>query len=498
MNISKNSKLEVLITNLAFGGKGIAKVKIEGLSDKTFTIFVDGALPGQKILAYITSRKRRYAEAKIIKIIRASPFEIAHNFQSTPGAPWQSLPIEIQQHYKQTQVIDLFKKFADLEVTEFLETYMASPKTHFYRNKMDYSFGPTCETYTEQPGNRGKDDVYKIWEHSGFGLGSKKRGQFWLVENLEKPSGLFDPLFEVHLPAFKTLCESLEPTVYNAKTSNGFWRQLVVKKSFHEEQFLINIITNLAPENFEIQTLVEFWHQVLPRKIKGFYWTQSADSGNAQDKYQVRELVFGTPCLIEKVCDLYFQISIDSFFQTNIFSAEKLYQQVAAYVAQAETILELYAGTGTISQILARQNPTVQITSVEIVESAVRDAHINAALNKISNVTFICEDVNKFMRDYKSQTFVNSQSKSHTDSFPAVVVLDPPRAGISPKALNKIIKFAPAEIVYVSCNAATLARDSATLQKQNYSLKALSLIDQFPHTAHVECLAKFTRNARVN
>jgi len=178
---------------------------------------------------------------------------------------------------------------------------------------------------------------------------------------------------------------------------------------------------------------------------------------------------------------LEFNISIDSFFQTNIFSAEELYQKAASYVQASDHILELFAGTGTISQILARQNPKAKITSVEIVEAAVKDAKANAIKNKISNIEFVCADVNVFMKTYAGK--------------PPVVVLDPPRAGISPKVLQKIIDFAPQEIVYVSCNAATLARDTETLQNSHFSLKTFSLVDQFPHTAHVECVTRFVRNA---
>jgi len=417
----------------------------------------------------------------VLEVLKPSADEIAHDFQPTPGAPWLAFPIELQQKHKQAQVFELFKKFAGTNLATVFDEYIESPKIHFYRNKMDYSFGPTTETYTEQKGTRGEDDFYKVWEHSGFGFGSKARGQFWLVENLENPSGLFDKDFESHLPAFRALCQSIEPSVYNSKTNEGFWRQLVVKKSFHEDKFLLNIITNLSEGDFEINTLVDFWKDALPKQIKGFYWTQSDDTGNANDKFKTRDLVYGEATLTEKICDLEFNISIDSFFQTNIFSAEELYQKAASYVQASDHILELFAGTGTISQILARQNPKAKITSVEIVEAAVKDAKANAIKNKISNIEFVCADVNVFMKTYAGK--------------PPVVVLDPPRAGISPKVLQKIIDFAPQEIVYVSCNAATLARDTETLQNSHFSLKTFSLVDQFPHTAHVECVTRFVRNA---
>jgi len=390
------------------------------------------------------------------------------------------LPVNIQQQYKQAQVFELFKKFAEIDVESMFDVFVSSPETHFYRNKMDYSFGPTEESFEELPGNRGEGDIYKKWSHSGFGLGSKKRGQFWLVENLETPSGMFDESFEALLPELRKLCESLNNTVYNSKNNSGFWRQLVVKKSFKQNQFLLNIITNVAKDkSLNLEDLTKFFNTKLPNQIKGIYWTQSDDTGNANYKYNQRDLIYGEDQIEETICDLDFSISMDSFFQTNVFSAEKLYIKAASYVSDADTILELFAGTGTISQILARQNKAAKITSVEIVEAAVKDAKANAARNNITNINFVCDDVTKFMKTY-------------TDT-PPVVVLDPPRAGISPKALQKIIGFAPQEMVYISCNPATLARDTATLLKGEYKLEKLSLVDQFPHTAHVECVTKFVK-----
>lgn len=481
MKLTKGLQLELTITDLAFGGRGVASVKNEDNQEKKdFIIFVDGALPGQKVMAKITNKKKRYAEAKMVKVLTPSPDEVSNDFQATPGAPWLCLPVEIQQQYKQAQVFELFKKFAGLEDIKVFDEFISSPQELHYRNKMDYSFGPTTESYVEKPGNRGPEDIYKEWSHSGFGLGSKKRGQFWLVENLEKPSGMFDESFETLLPELRELCEAQNPTVYNSRNNEGFWRQLVVKKSFAEDKFLLNIITNIPEvKDVDMQVLVDFFNTKLPNRIKGIYWTQSDDTGNANYKYKQRDLVYGEDQISEKICDLNFNISMDSFFQTNIFSAEKLYEKAASYVTDANDILELFAGTGTISQILARQNPKAKITSVEIVPAAVKDAKANAANNGITNIKFVCDDVTKFMKTYEGK--------------PPVVVLDPPRAGISPKALQRIIDFAPAEIVYVSCNAATLARDTATLTGNGYSLKNLALVDQFPHTAHVECIAKFAK-----
>ncbi len=459
--IKKESIIESTVTDLAFGGRGI--VKIDG-----FPIFVDGALPGQEIKLKITTKKRRYAEAKLLKVLKKSDLEIEIPYQNTPGAPWANLPIELQKKHKQAQVEGLFSKFAHTDLKPIFDTYIESPLIWEYRNKMDYSFGPTEETQNEEG----------EWQHTGFGLGSKKRGQFWLVENLEKASGMFDQEFEAKLKDFRIFCETLNSSVYNARKGSGFWRQLVVKKSFHENKFLINIITNIDEENtFNSESAINFFIQNFPDKIKGIYWTQSDDLGNANDKYKSRDLLWGEEVLVEKINDLVFQLSIDSFFQTNPRSAEELYKKALSYIDNKSAILELFAGTGTISQIIAQNNPESNITSVEIIESAVLDAKKNAQRNNINHINFICDDVNKFMKTYSGN--------------PPTVVLDPPRAGISPKALQRIADFSPQEIIYISCNPATLARDAEILQKNNFVLEKISLVDQFPHTSHVECVTKF-------
>lgn len=468
----KGQTLELIITDLAFGGKGIAK-------QDDLVIFVDGALPGQTVEAKITLKKRRHAEAKCLKVITRSPDEVENDFQSIPGAPWVKLPIEIQQQHKQEQVFTLFQKFAGLDLEPVFDRYLESPTIWHYRNKMEYSFGPTTETL--EPGLEADKGE---WKHKGFGLGSKKRGQFWLVENLEKDSGLFDAEFENLIPTIRQWCQSIEPTVYNSRTNEGFWRGLMVRKSFDEDKFLINVITAHQPTLVASAqgALANLLKENLGERFKGLLWTQSDDLGNPATKYQSRELISGEPTLEEFIGELKFTISIDSFFQTNVHSAEELYSKVVDYVHPESTqVYDLFCGTGTIGQFVAKQLPQANIVGVEIIESAVRDAQANAAKNKIQNAKFIAADINKWI---KGNTLGNGST----------VILDPPRAGISPKVLQKIADSQPSQIVYVSCNPATMARDSELLEKSGYKLRKICLVDQFPHTSHVECVGNFIKN----
>lgn len=494
----KGKIVELTITDLAFGGKGISKVvSSEQRADTSknntahrspltalFPIFVDGALPGQTVEAKITKKKRRHAEAKCLKVLERSADEVDHEFQDVPGAPWAHLPVEIQQRHKQQQVFDLFQKFADTDLTSIFDQYLSSPDTWNYRNKMEYSFGPTTE---EQ--NEGGE-----WEHTGFGLGSKKRGQFWLVENLKKDSGLFDADFEFALSQIRDWCKSINPSPYNSRKNTGFWRSLLVRRSLSENKFLVNMITNhvgaddISPRTENLLSLqksfVDLLQTILGNRLQGVYWTQSNDLGNAATKYQQRDLIYGKPTLNETINGLDFTISIDSFFQTNVRSAEKLYNKAISYLApDATKIFDLFCGTGTIGQIVASQRPESEVFGVEIVESAIEDAKANAKLNNLTNVDFVAADLNKWIK-------ANALPKN------ATVILDPPRAGISPKALQRIIDAKPTQIVYVSCNPATMARDTALLKEGGFELQKLSLVDQFPHTAHVEAVGSFKLNQK--
>jgi len=474
----KGQILALEIQDLAFGGKGIAKIKLPNTDHiphaTYYTIFIDGALPGQSVEAKIRRKKRRYAEAKLIKVLKPADNEVLTDYQSIPGAPWANLPVAIQREHKQKQVFELFQKFADLDISKIFDTYIQSPQLWHYRNKMEYSFGPTDELQNEAG----------EWEHTGFGLGSKKRGQFWLVENLEKDSGLFDADFESNLSKIRDWSQQQNDSVYNSRTNEGFWRSLMVRKSVHADKFLINMITNVGADNISPlhKKFTDMLIDLFGDRLKGVFWTQSDDLGNPASKYQTRELIYGEPVLTESINGLKFTISIDSFFQTNVYSAEHLYTKAVSYLHDEAThIFDLFCGTGTIGQIVASQRPGAQITGVEIIESAVRDAQSNADKNGLKNTRFIAADINKWI-------------KANTPGADTSVIIDPPRAGISPKVLTRIAEAGPNQIIYVSCNPATMARDTALLIEHGYALQKISLVDQFPHTSHVECVGSYTKN----
>ncbi|HEY5713736.1 MAG TPA: 23S rRNA (uracil(1939)-C(5))-methyltransferase RlmD, partial [Candidatus Gracilibacteria bacterium] len=326
----------------------------------------------------------------------------------------------------------------------------------------------------------------------------KKRGQYWLVENLEKPSGIFDEAFEKLIPQIKAWCEASGLEVYNQKTHEGFWRNLLVRKSFAEDKLLIcMVVSQSTSDNIQYTILqhefLKLLQEALGDRVKGVFWQTSKSVSDSVRNHETRKLLFGEMILVEKINNLEFEISLESFFQTNPQSAEKLYDKVVEYIESglksrgddlrpdsAPLVLDLFCGTGTIGQIIKHQMPNTRVIGVEILEEAIKDAKANAKRNDLNDLKFFSGDVGKFLKAHPEY-----EGKIDT------VVLDPPRAGIAPKTLRKVLDLGAQTMIYISCNPSTMARDTVTLKEAGYKLEKLSMVDQFPHTAHVECVGRF-------
>lgn len=472
----KGQLIEVEIRDMAFGGKGIGKLETE---EGEFVIFVLNTIPGQKVLARVVKCKNRYAECKLDKVLVASPDENTINFQSIPGAPYASLPIKIQEEYKKKTTLELFKRIGKVaQIEEKLDTYISSPDTWHYRNKMEYSFSVI------------RYDLDEEKEYDDFGLGFKHRGTWWCVENMDKDSGLFDEEFENNLHLIRKFCEQSGFPAWHPPKRNGFFRHLVVRKSFHSNELLFNLITSSdRVEKFDIQGFLDVLKGILGKRLAGLLHTLNDDTGDRTIGANLKgKLVYGKEKIIEQILGLNFEISMQSFFQTNPKSAEKLYSKVAEYALEnnsindGDVIMDLFCGTGTIGQILASKTENTKIIGVDIVPEAISDAKLNAERNGVKGLEFFAADVGKFLVQYPQ--YKNKIS---------CIVLDPPRAGIAPKTLNKVIDIKAKKIVYVSCNPATQARDTEILNEAGYQLTKFSLVDQFPHTSHIESIAVFEK-----
>lgn len=463
--------IEAQVTDIAFGGKAIARIKTES---GDFTVFIQNAVPGQLVKARIVTCKNRYAECKLEEVISPSADEQPNAYQAIPGAPYARLPIEIQHRYKELTALDLYRKIGKLEqLDEVYAGLVASPSTWHYRNKMEYSFSAIGH------------DPKTGEDFDGFALGFKHRGTWWMVENLDTDSGMFDADLESRLHEMRQWCENTGLPAWHPPRREGFFRFFVVRKSYFQNKLLLNLVTTSDDlERFDAEGFVAMVRGLWGDKVAGVLHTLNDDRGErVEARAGNSTLLWGDSTITERINGLDFSISMASFFQTNPASAERLYNEVIAFTGEPERadgiVLDLFCGTGTIAQLLAKKVPH-RVIGVDIVESAIADARRNARLNAIDRVEFLAADAGKFLKEHPEYA-----------GKIAALVLDPPRAGIAPKTLLKVIGLGAKRIVYVSCNPATQARDAQTLAEHGYRMTKLKLVDQFPHTSHIEAVAQF-------
>lgn len=475
--VNKGALVELEIQDLAFGGKGIARLS-DGVGQ--YILFVENTFPGQKVLARVKKKKKRYAECKLVAVLERSEHETDIDFQEISGAPYIHVPPKTQEKFKKEITLSVYEKLGGIEnINELFDEFIPSPQHYHYRNKMEYSFSSILHDIEK---NEELDDA--------FGLGFKHRGTWWKVENLDKPSGLFDPEWESFLKELRTFLEKTNLPAWHPPKKVGFFRHIVVRKSFKEDSLLINLVTSSQGiENFDAKAFSDFVVTNLGNRIAGI---QHTINDNIADRAKIEngnvDMLYGDEIIIEELLGLDFEISMESFFQTNPKSAEKLYNKALDYVFEAgenlggEYVMDLFCGTGTIGQLMAKRIPTAKIIGVDIVEKAIEDARRNAKRNGVDNISFFAADVGKFILEYPEY-----EGKIGT------IILDPPRAGIAPKTLRKVMRLHPQRIVYISCNPSTQARDAQTLVENGFVMKKISLVDQFPHTAHIEAVALFEK-----
>lgn len=475
--VHRNQVIEVKIDDFAFGGQGIARMKSE---EGDFILFVENTFPGQLVRARVDKKRKRHAECKLLEVLERSPLEKQLPFQEISGAPYLFVPIEIQQDYKKKSTLDVYRKIGRIQDPSALfDEFISSPEAFFYRNKMEYSF--SCIEHVPETGEEIDD---------AFALGFKRRGTWWKVENLNKPSGLFDEQWETILPEFRDLLKTFGLPAWHPPRKEGFFRHIVVRKSFDQDQLLLHIVTSSAGiKKFDKAQVVAFLKEKLGNRLAGVWHTINDNiADRAKIENGTSELLFGESVVVEKMLGLSFEISMESFFQTNPKSAERLYTKAIDYVCDyakdGGVIMDLFCGTGTIGQLVAQRVNAGEIIGVDIVEEAIADAKRNAKRNGLEHLHFFAADVGKFLS-------LHPEYLNRIDT----IVLDPPRAGIAPKTLQKVMALGASHLVYISCNPSTQARDTETLEQGGYKLMKLSLVDQFPHTSHIEAIAVYEKVA---
>jgi 23S rRNA (uracil1939-C5)-methyltransferase len=443
----RGDELELTIDSLAYGGAGVAR--LDG-----YVVFVSGALPGDRVRAVIGKRKRAYAEARVVEILQDGPDRIAP-VADHPGAPWQVLAYEKQLEVKQAQVFDALTRIGKLDGFA-LEDIVPAVQPWRYRNKLEYSFGTSPDGELQcgfhAPGRW--DEIVPI---SDCLLASEpaNRAREQIV----------------------AWCREQGLTAFDRRTHEGTLRNLVVREGRRTGAIQVRLVTSSV--KLDTESLASTG---IAAGLDGVLWTRT-DSVAETTQGGETELLAGADRFGESLGGMNFEISANAFFQTNTEMAEQLYELAVEYARPTgfERVYDLYCGIGTIGLLMSPR--VAEVWGLEIIEEAIGDAIANASANEVDNAHFFAGDVRLALRELVERA-----------GRPDVLVVDPPRSGLSQKVVRRIIEASPSRIVYVSCNPTTLAPNAAQLVADGgYKLVRVRPVDMFPQTPHIECVAELVR-----
>ena len=460
--MKKGQIFEGIIERVYFPNKGLVKVEEEGKDARYVT--VKNAVPGQKVRFIINKFKKGNAEGRLLEVLENSSLEtrkpVCSIFPACGGCMYQTMPYEEQMKMKEGQIRRIMDEAVDGEY--LFEGVKASPKEFAYRNKMEFSFG---DEYKDGP----------------LSLGLHKKGSTYDVLTASDCKLVHKDMNKILVCVLEYFKER-KVSYYKKMQHVGYLRHLLLRRGDTTGEILVNLVTTTQEEH-DLSELTEQLLQLpLEGKIVGILHILN-DSLSDVVKSDETRVLYGQDFFYEKLLGLQFKITPFSFFQPNTKGAEVLYETVREYIGDIHdlTVFDLFSGTGTISQVLA---PVAKkVIGVEIVEEAVEAAKENAERNGLSNCEFIAGDVCEVLDDIKEK--------------PDVIILDPPRDGIHPKALPKILDYGVDRIVYISCKMTSLARDLELIQQRGYTVEKMTAVDQFCETVHVETVCLLgNRNAK--
>ena len=447
-----------VVTKIAFPNKGEVDCGEDGIAS------VKGTLPGQKVKFVVSKKRSGKAQGRLKEIIEKSPMEDVEpncpHFGDCGGCSYQTMSYENQLKLKE----DMVKGILDnaIKGDYQFEGILGSPVQWGYRNKMEFSFG---DEFKDGP----------------LALGMHKKNSFHDIVTVDNCK-IVDRDYNIILRCVLDYCTKKELPFYHKLRHEGYVRHLLVRRTTKTKELLVALVTTSDAEmekKADLMSLVEEIKALdLSAKLCGVIHIINDGLADVVQSDETRVL-YGQEYVYEELLGLKFKISVFSFFQTNSLGAEVLYSKAREYIGDTKDklIFDLYSGTGTIAQILA---PVAKkVVGVEIIEEAVEAAKVNASLNNLDNCEFIAGDVLKVIDDLQDK--------------PDLIVLDPPRDGINPKALLKIIDFGVDRMVYISCKPTSLARDLEMLQEQGYKVVKAAAIDQFPNTNHVETVCLLSK-----
>lgn len=472
----------VVITDVAAEGKALSRVKLHESDDAPIVIFVPYAAPGDIVDLKIDKKKHNYAEGHIIKIIQPSSLRVSPKceaFGTCGGCKWQHLPYEEQLKYKNRQVSDALERIGKIELPELKPT-IGSKKIWGYRNKMEYTFSnKKWRTWEEiKSGNEFGD--------SSNGLGFHIPGSFDKVLHIEH-CYLQDSLGDEIRNYLYNYAEDNQLSFYDIRNNQGLLRTLMLRISSTGD-VMVCLVFGEDDKN-RIQQVMSALAERFP-EVKSWLYIVNLKLNDSITDQEV--CIFkGTDTITEEMEGLQFSVNAKSFYQTNSLQAYELYK-VARRMAgldkelpegeEKPLVYDLYTGTGTIANFVARN--ARKVIGIEYVEEAIADAKKNSERNKIDNTLFYAGD----MKDVLTDEFIEKHGR------PDIMIIDPPRAGMHEDVVKVILNAEPDVLVYVSCNPATQARDTALLHEK-YDVVEVQPVDMFPHTHHVENVVKMTRRA---
>lgn len=453
--MKKGQVLEGTIEKVEFPNKGVVTVAEEGKS-----VIVKNGIPGQKVKFCVNKFKRGNAEGRLLEVLEKSPLEtrkpVCSIFPACGGCMYQTMSYEAQMEMKAEQVKNILNEAVNGEY--LFEGVKASPKEFAYRNKMEFSFG---DEYKDGP----------------LTLGLHKKGSTYDVLTASDCKLVHDDMTKI-LNCVLEYFKQRNVSYYKKMQHTGYLRHLLLRRGDRTGEILVNLVTTTQEEHDMSPLKEALLNLELEGKIVGFLHILN-DSLSDVVKSDETRIIYGQDYFYEKLLNLEFKITPFSFFQPNSRGAEVLYSTVRDYIGDINdmTVFDLFSGTGTIAQVLA---PVAkQVIGVEIIEEAVEAAKENAAHNGLSNCKFIAGDVFKVLDEIEEK--------------PDVIVLDPPRDGIHPKALPKILDYGVDKIVYISCKVTSLARDLEMIQARGYEVVKSVAVDQFCQTVHVETVVLLSR-----
>ena len=461
--MKKGQIAEGIIERVDFPNKGIVRTE-EG------KVIVKNGMPGQKVRFMVHKKRKTHAEGRLMEVLEKSPFETREPqcsiFPACGGCMYQTMEYEEQLKMRENQIRQLLDEAlkaggqvdADGNPDYQFDGIHPSPSEFAYRNKMEFSFG---DEYKDGP----------------LCLGLHKKGSTYDILTAEDCKIVHTDMNRI-LSCILKYCKDKNLPYYHKISHEGFLRHLLLRRAQTTGEILVNLVTT-SQADWDFTPLVEQLRALaLEGKIVGILHIINDSLADVVRSDETR-ILFGQDYFYETILGLRFKITPFSFFQTNSLGAEVLYSAARGYIGDTKdmTVFDLYSGTGTIAQILA--SVAKKVIGVEIVEEAVEAARENAALNNLTNCEFIAGDVLKVLDAVTEK--------------PDFIVLDPPRDGIHPKALPKIIDYGVERLVYISCKPTSLVRDLAVFLEKGYRVEWACCVDMFPQTVHTECVVLIQR-----